>query len=995
MIDWRLQMRYDDLVKKVGNQGLCVARIAKAIQRAILLVLPGIVFGTGFAQENRPPSPAAAQATGQGEKAQGATQQAELLLTLAEQYFDNERLAEAAVCFEAAAELHPQEEFREKCRKRLAECDTGARLIETIPFTGKFRRMWLDEATSRLLVLSDRTLLLYDLTRNKEIQRLELAQRWDHWVSPSGDSFPDPLHASIDRFPAWMMIHADGEVFAGVDTGDDQAFAMRRLKLGSPDEITHFRRVVNGEHARAIIYHKEAPALLIDPESDFAVEWEMPDKMHPIDGMALSPDGTRLVVAVNQPLVARVFDLENDRVVAEAKIEHGLKAAMAFSREGKSFAYLPRQGIEFRDTETAELISTLSKGAKDERRIGGRSWSRIVAIDYSDESGEMFLETLSGVEQWDWRKKERVAEFWSRSSRFGKNLIAHGADPEVAAAIAKRLPQTEHRVGQSETVPWISPIDPEDHGHVISYAVNEEISLWNTKSQTAIARLEAKQAEWRAHRFHPRARRLTLLDEHGHLKSWRIVGPASDSLKLEELKTRRLPLTNGNAFLELHGNRVLFHRRDENRLGLWAFPDSLEPVTHPFGGGFVATADGHHAIIGNPDKATIAVINLDTGNVTDDYSMQRGKASWTDDGQALAVTWLEGKVPLTRIYDTATGKLLLEEEGITATWNERDPARTLGTMSPSAGGRLIFSARLDNGRTGSAIWDRSEPGELHRIEQSPQPLSAHGKALYRATDQGAVRYWDLSDLSAIPPPTEFTYQAGFRIFRLSPWIDRFVTAVKQGPITLWNPLKGEKVREFYPAQTLQAAGDAKAARPELREIFLLPNDQGYAVWLEDGHMQIWNQDFESLRWQLHEPGATFETAAFSFDGKLVALPGADSKPTVRLLSTVDGSLLHEVKIGRHLWSSGLRFALDSHRLSIQTVETTHFFDPKTGRVTNEKADQSVYETIYLVGDRRIHVTDESTTIRSLEFGAGEFPPTRTKYGYRFDGAKVVPAGLAQ
>ena len=120
------------------------------------------------------------------------------------------------------------------------------------------------------------------------------------------------------------VIHTEDEVFAGTDSGDEQAFAMRNLEILG--EIASFRRGVNGEHARAIIYRKDESALLVDPDSDFAIEWAMPDTMHPIDGVALSADGTQLAVAVNEPLVVRVFDLEKDAVIAEAKIKSGLKA---------------------------------------------------------------------------------------------------------------------------------------------------------------------------------------------------------------------------------------------------------------------------------------------------------------------------------------------------------------------------------------------------------------------------------------------------------------------------------------------------------------------------------------------------------------------------------------------------------------------------------------------------------------------------------------------
>ena len=275
--------------------------------------------------------------------------------------------------------------------------------------------------------------------------------------------------------------------------------------------------------------------------------------------------------------------------------------------------------------------------------------------------------------------------------------------------------------------------------------------------------------------------------------------------------------------------------------------------------------------------------------------------AYSPDGKILAVagshaspfTVLHGSI---RLLDAATGRELRLLAGHNITESLR--------FSPD--GKLLISFGDDWGNEASEktkIWDVATGKELRR--SNGKDLTRDGKTLIHVAPEEKKTTFRFSEAASEKLLREISVPHGLRWMHLVIAPDsKTVAGEIEKAVCIWDAATGKELHRL--------PGGAK----RVYWLAYSPNGKTLAACFGDKTVRLWDvvSGKELHRWDGF-PGTVGNTAAFSPDGKMLAVPWKDKKDqTIRLWDTESGKEVRRVKVP-HFTHLGVAFAPDGKTLA--------------------------------------------------------------------------------
>ncbi len=583
----------------------------------------------------------------------------------------------------------------------------------------------------------------------------------------------------------------------------------------------------------------------------------------PIDALAISPDGQRLLTGSWQGL-AHIWDLATGKPLVT--VQQGVHVhGVAFSPDGSRFATAsndPEGEVRLWNAATGQLLQTYSGHtdsalavafSHDGRRLVSASYDNTARVWDVDTGSQLLL--LSGHSYWVWS-----AEF----SPDDRRIVTASQDGTVLIWSAESGTAGTPFRGHDGPV-YCARFAPD--GQTIASGGNDkQVLLWNPDQvrpfdYQALSTGQAPQGPtYRALTGHAASVRCVAFDESGQRLA---SGGHDNSVKLWNLADDSLTVTlRGHAGwvracgFTPDGKRVVSAGHDQVAK-VWD-PAQYAEVRH-LRGHTDGLLDGQFS----PDGSQVVTVGRDrTARLWD---LGTGRSLETlDEGHEFLVTsaqfWPEGNRILTAAGDDTTR--LWNAETATELWRAEATGRVgIAALSPDA-----LWVATGTGGTDLALWQASdgEPAGLlsgHRSQVTSISFSPDSARLISGDAKGHLRIWDRAtaqELKRLEGHTE-------SIVALA-WLagDRALSASADRTVAQWNLATGEELT------------DRVLRHPAGLTSLAVSHDAQWAVTTcGDDQVRVWHLADAKLERSYRVDDAKFASADFSPDGQwVVALGGA-------------------------------------------------------------------------------------------------------------------------
>ena len=627
-----------------------------------------------------------------------------------------------------------------------------------------------------------------------------------------------------------------------------------------------------------------------------------------------SPDGKHVVTGGDDGTV-QLWNVESGQPVLKYQ-EKGLVKDVAFSPDGRKFAYSSHRAIAIRETTGGRLFRLI--------RVTG--WAAY--LDFSPDGTRLAASGLKdAVSIWDLKTGQTIARMNGHTG--GVDAVKFSPDGTTIAS------------GSSDRT----------------------IKLWDAQSGRELITIRGHAAGVSSIAFSPDGRRIVSGGNDGLVKVWDAARPAMGLTILADSHERVSRLTYSSdgqkiagSFAELvrvwharTGSLTTERRKSGQRIRAVAFhPDGKKLVCARFNGlleirdaatGRVKlTMRGHRgsadAVAFSPDgtrvvsggfDSTLRVWNAENGALIKTLPGHRSgitAVAWSPNNGTIASAGNNGEIRLWNVSNLTERRVLKGHRGIVMSlayradghrlasagsdhtvrvWNLRESAPPqilvghtdlVGSVAFSRDGRRIVTGSRD---TTTRLWDAETTDEILRL-QSPRGASALldlSKAVYNTAFSPNGRFLLRSQVVSTIRDSELQWES--RILRghrepiygvtFNPRGDQFFSVSRDATICAWDADSGKRqytLRNPDPPSSIQVTADG-------RRIIACSNDWNRrpagADRVANSVIKIWETSAGKLRFEIQGRGLRY---AISGDGRrIVSHLGGDR--SIKIWNTVTGS----------------------------------------------------------------------------------------------------------
>jgi RNA polymerase sigma factor (sigma-70 family) len=605
---------------------------------------------------------------------------------------------------------------------------------------------------------------------------------------------------------------------------------------------------------------------------------------------------------------------------------------LTFSGDGKEVALTGSDGaIYLWEAATGKGIARIA----DPGRPNGRP--RLITFMALSPHGH----TLATVGQpgevrlWDVRKAREIRRLGGKQppkvtacvfSPNGKVLASPGTDGVVyrwQAATGQALPPLKGHEGPVDTVAF-SP-----NGRFLASGGDDQTArLWNAATGKQVRTLEGHRDRVVGLAFSPDGKTLASRSTDNTIRLW--VTRTGKELRQWPSRLRYWYNNQGNTYL-------LTFSRDGKTLGAASFDGlrlyetatgRLAQTRQPTGAKAVTLSPGGNIVAGLVNLR-LHLWDFTTGKApfrTDGHEGGVLTTVFSPDGSKLATGGADG---LIRLWDRASGKELRQLRGHTGVVSclcFSPDGKYLASASSSGNDRAVSWWKIGGKRRGvhPPVGREARQFRGHGPGVRALALTTGGKRLAALDGRGTLFVWDTATGKVLRrkagfPPSLAAFSADGKLLARWGW-------ARRGQDLALEVATAEKGATARRLPLARGAGVAYLAfAPDGRTLLTVTYNASLILWdVKSGQLRRWLRRLEPL---VTSYQAFQSAAAFSPDGKMLAVPGKD-RETVGLLELATGKERHVFRGGQGSISS-LAFSPDGATLASGSLDgTTLLWDVK-------------------------------------------------------------------